>query len=129
MLYVPDFVLFFFLWDWGLNSGVHACKAGILLLEPQLQSSIQDFNINVLGAAMDVYKSGGGPGGTGRFLLLGFGSGLLHEQTGAYASLWNSSDCRPPVVGAHWLSLLFFPAFLHQSLRFTHFCTFLDRRC
>jgi hypothetical protein len=30
--------LFFFWWDWGLNSGHHVCKAGILPLEPHLQS-------------------------------------------------------------------------------------------
>jgi hypothetical protein len=28
----------FFWWDWGLNSGLHACKGGTLLLEPHLQS-------------------------------------------------------------------------------------------
>jgi hypothetical protein len=33
------FLLIFFFWyDWGLNSGVHVYKAGTLLLEPQLQS-------------------------------------------------------------------------------------------
>jgi hypothetical protein len=26
-------LLFLFLWDWGLNSGLHSCKAGMLLLE------------------------------------------------------------------------------------------------
>jgi hypothetical protein len=34
---VRDF-FFFFLWDWGLNSGLCVCKAGTLLLEPHLQS-------------------------------------------------------------------------------------------
>jgi hypothetical protein len=29
---------FFSLWDWGLNSGLCACKAGALLLEPQPQT-------------------------------------------------------------------------------------------
>jgi hypothetical protein len=29
---------FFFGWDWGLNSGLCSHKAGILLLEPHLQS-------------------------------------------------------------------------------------------
>jgi hypothetical protein len=24
-------------WNWGLNSGLHACKTGALLLEPHLQ--------------------------------------------------------------------------------------------
>jgi hypothetical protein len=28
----------FFLWNWGLNSGLHACKTGALLLEVHLQS-------------------------------------------------------------------------------------------
>jgi hypothetical protein len=32
------FLCFFFWWDWSLNSGLWACKAGILPLEPQLQS-------------------------------------------------------------------------------------------
>jgi hypothetical protein len=29
---------FFFWWDWGLNSGLHACNVGILPIEPYLQS-------------------------------------------------------------------------------------------
>jgi hypothetical protein len=29
---------FFCVWDWGLNSGLHACTAGAVLLEPHLQS-------------------------------------------------------------------------------------------
>jgi hypothetical protein len=29
---------FFFLWDWSLNSGLHACKVHTLLLEPHLLS-------------------------------------------------------------------------------------------
>jgi hypothetical protein len=33
----PNF-FFFFWWDWGLNSGLCSCKAGILPLEPLLQS-------------------------------------------------------------------------------------------
>jgi hypothetical protein len=32
------FVVVFFWWDWSLNSGLHTCKAGILLLESYLQS-------------------------------------------------------------------------------------------
>jgi hypothetical protein len=30
--------LFLCVCDWGLNSELHTCKAGTLLLEPQLQS-------------------------------------------------------------------------------------------
>jgi hypothetical protein len=30
----------FFLWDWGLNSGLHACKAGVL---PTFQSILLCF--------------------------------------------------------------------------------------
>jgi hypothetical protein len=38
----PQFLIlslfFFFWWHWGLNLGLHTCKAGTLLLEPRLQS-------------------------------------------------------------------------------------------
>jgi hypothetical protein len=38
------FILFIhfliFCWDWGLNSGLHTCKAGTLSLEPHLQPYI-----------------------------------------------------------------------------------------
>jgi hypothetical protein len=30
------FIYLFFWWDWGLNSGLCACKVGSLLLEPHL---------------------------------------------------------------------------------------------
>jgi hypothetical protein len=30
--------IFFFLWAWGLKSGLHACKAGTLPLKSHLQS-------------------------------------------------------------------------------------------
>jgi hypothetical protein len=33
-----SFFSFLFCWDRGLNSGLHACKAGALLLQPHLQS-------------------------------------------------------------------------------------------
>jgi hypothetical protein len=35
--YTFCFVLWFW-WEWDLNSGLHICKAGVLLLEPHLQS-------------------------------------------------------------------------------------------
>jgi hypothetical protein len=31
---------FFFWWDWSLHSGLQACKAGTLPLEPHLQSTL-----------------------------------------------------------------------------------------
>jgi hypothetical protein len=37
----PDFIkwgIFFFWWDWSLNSGLSAYKAGVLSLKPYLQS-------------------------------------------------------------------------------------------
>jgi hypothetical protein len=33
-------MIFVFWWEWGLNSGLCACKAGTLLLEPHLQSTL-----------------------------------------------------------------------------------------
>lgn len=33
------FCCYFCCWEWGLNSGLSACKAGALLLEPNLQST------------------------------------------------------------------------------------------
>jgi hypothetical protein len=38
-----SFFLFFSEWDWGLNSELWVCKAGVLLLEPHLQSFLQPF--------------------------------------------------------------------------------------
>jgi hypothetical protein len=36
-VHAPFLVNYFFKWDWGLNSGPHACKAwGALLLQPHL---------------------------------------------------------------------------------------------
>jgi hypothetical protein len=35
---VNTYYIFFFGWDWGLNSGLHTCKVGALLLELHLQS-------------------------------------------------------------------------------------------
>jgi hypothetical protein len=33
-------ILLYFWWDRGLNSGLHTCKAGVLLLESHLQSTL-----------------------------------------------------------------------------------------
>jgi hypothetical protein len=41
------FIHFFFWWDWGLKSGIHTYKAGILLLEPHLQSILLWFILEV----------------------------------------------------------------------------------
>jgi hypothetical protein len=38
VLIVNPFLFVWFCWEWGLNSGLHACKVGTLLLEPHLQS-------------------------------------------------------------------------------------------
>jgi hypothetical protein len=34
-MYCLDVVLFLFWWDWSLNSGLNACEAGVILLEPK----------------------------------------------------------------------------------------------
>jgi hypothetical protein len=34
------FFFFFFWWDGSLNSGLHTCEAGFLLLEPNLQFTL-----------------------------------------------------------------------------------------
>jgi hypothetical protein len=34
------FFIFSFWWDWGLNSGLHTCKAGVQPLEPNFQSLV-----------------------------------------------------------------------------------------
>jgi hypothetical protein len=34
-------LFFFFWWDWGLNTGLHAWKVSTLLLEPHLQSILR----------------------------------------------------------------------------------------
>jgi hypothetical protein len=39
ILMVFYFKLFLVFWEWCLNSGLYVCKAGTLLLEPQLQNS------------------------------------------------------------------------------------------
>jgi hypothetical protein len=48
----PFSYVFFFWWDWDLNSGLHTCKAGAPLLEPHLQSIFLCFVVvlAVLGA-------------------------------------------------------------------------------
>jgi hypothetical protein len=37
LAHLCTFIYYLFWWDRGLNSGLHACKAGVLLLEPHLQ--------------------------------------------------------------------------------------------
>jgi hypothetical protein len=37
------FFFFFFWWDWSLNSGLQACKTGVLPFDPHLQSKIYLF--------------------------------------------------------------------------------------
>jgi hypothetical protein len=49
------FFFFFFLWDWSLNSGLSACKAGTLLLEPHLQSI---FAVIILEMGLENYLLG-----------------------------------------------------------------------
>jgi hypothetical protein len=39
-LFFEIIYLFIYLWDWGLNSGLHSCKIGTLSLEPCLESTL-----------------------------------------------------------------------------------------
>jgi hypothetical protein len=41
------FFFFFFWWDYGLNSGLHAYKAGAIPLEPQLQFALVILDMGV----------------------------------------------------------------------------------
>jgi hypothetical protein len=37
-IYFMYLFIYLFWWEWGLNSGLHGCKAGVLPLESHLQS-------------------------------------------------------------------------------------------
>jgi hypothetical protein len=55
ILVQETFLVLFFWWDWGLNSGLQACKAGALLLKSHHQSR-KSFKYQNLSGSWEGFK-------------------------------------------------------------------------
>jgi hypothetical protein len=97
------YLLHYFLWDWGMNSGLHICKAGALQLESQ---PLVHFALVILEV-----------GGVSQTICLGWPQTMILQISASPVARITNVGHQQPTHLNHFILLYLFFAVLGLELR------------